>query len=133
MGMPQMRRKVAAWCADPGKCCDGRGLCRGERCLPLGFGGIGVEVFEGKLELRDQAGRAFGAGTVKRALHLGVLQFKEGIARQQIGVDRQDIGGLGLGFAGAYLDRRDVQLSGRKRLLQRWNIGGEQRFHRRKP
>ena len=129
----QMGGKVATWRAGPRERCDRRGLCCGKRGTPLGLGGIGVEIFEGKLELRDQAGRAFGAWTVKRTLHPGVLQFEQRIARHEIGVDRVDIGRPGLGFAGAYLDRRDVQSSGCKRLLQRQNIGGEQRFDRRKP
>jgi hypothetical protein len=126
----QVRGKVATWRAGPRERCDRRGLCCGERGTPLGLGGIGVEIFEGKLELRDQAGRAW---TVKRTLHLGVLQFEQRIARHEIGVDRFDIGRLGLGFVGACLDCRDVQSSGCKRLLQRQNIGGEQRFHRREP
>ena len=69
----------------------------------------------------------------KRTLHPGVLQFEQRIARHEIGVDRFDVGRPGLGFAGAYLDCRDVQSSGCTRLLQRQNIGGEWRFHPREP
>ena len=126
----QVRGKVATWRAGPHECGDRHGLCRGERGAPLGLGGIGIEIFEGKLELRDQARRSFGTRAVERALHLGVLQFEQRIARQQIGVDRVDIGGPGLGFVGPDLDRRIMPLSGHKRLLQRHDIGGERCLHR---
>ena len=60
----QVRGKVATWRAGPRERCDRRGLCCGKRGTPLGLGGIGVEIFERELEVRDQAGRAFGAWTV---------------------------------------------------------------------
>lgn len=107
-------RKVAAGrsLADEGphRGCLGRSL-GGEA---LGFAGIGLEFFEGHLELVDEPARAFRFRSIFVAAHQRVHQFEMRIAGQKVGVDRLDAGRfclclecLGLSFPGFSLGALD--------------------------
>nr|WP_161774386.1 hypothetical protein [Sphingobium sp. Ant17] len=63
---------------------------------------------------------------MQRATHLLVLQLKMGVAGDQISVDCQDAGGIGLCLDGA-------QIRAGNGLAQVLHIAGRERLHRRNP
>lgn len=80
----------------------GEGLNRGsfgsrDLAKQLGLAGIGLELFEGQLELIEQVPATLGARAIFVTAHLLIHQFKMGVAGQQVGIDRPDFSNLGLG------------------------------------
>jgi hypothetical protein len=96
--------------APTGEGFDGRGLgggCGGKR---LGLIDIGFEIFERQLHLVDQPRRALRCGGEPGTLQLLDLQLQQGVAGEEIGVDRQHIGGFGRGNIGVLSRLNEIGL-----------------------
>lgn len=99
---------------------DGQGLCGGGLGDQLILAGIGLEVFELQLHLRQEALAAFCAGSVRLALQLGDLQLEVGDHRLGGALARLCVGEPCLGLVGSpgcrvqqRLERCDVVRNGR--------------------
>lgn len=71
---------------------DRRGLCGCNLPEEFGFAGIRLEFLEGQLQLVAQAAATLGARAKFVTAHLLIHQLEIGVARQQVGIDRPNLG-----------------------------------------
>lgn len=80
--------------------------CRGHCCSNLsqkfGFAGVRLEFLKGQFQLVEQLAAAFGARAKFVVAHL-VHQLEIGVAFQRVGIDRPNLGDLGIGDESFFL------------------------------
>jgi hypothetical protein len=89
--------EVAASGSLAGERLDRGGLGSRDLAKQFSLAGIGLQFFEGQLELIEQAPATLGARAIFVAAHLLVHQFEMGVAGQKVGIDRPGFGHLCLG------------------------------------
>ena len=107
-------REVPARGPLAGKGCHRGGFGRRQSAFDLGCTGIGLEFGEGQFQLVEQAPAALRACAVFVAAHLLVHQLEMGVASEQVGIDRPNLGNFGLCFEGLGLCLPGILASSRE-------------------